>query len=143
MIWDSFTPWSALAGGALIGTAASVLLVLNGRVAGISGVLGGLLAPKPGEVSWRIAFLIGLALGGLSMLFVGYDGFGASPRALPIVAIAGALVGVGTRIGNGCTSGHGVCGLSRLSVRSLAATITFMATGVIAASAARIYGGVS
>ena len=143
MNWDSFTPWTSLAGGALIGTAASVLLALNGRVAGISGVLGGLLTPTPGEVSWRIAFVIGLALGGLSMLFVSYDGFGASPRALPVVAIAGALVGVGTRIGNGCTSGHGVCGLSRLSVRSLAATVTFMTTGVVAASAARICGGVS
>jgi uncharacterized protein len=143
MDWDSFTPWTALAGGALIGTAASVLLALNGRVAGISGVLGGLLTPKPGDVRWRIAFVIGLALGGLLMLSTGHDGFGASPRALPIVALAGGLVGVGTRIGNGCTSGHGVCGLSRLSVRSLAATLTFMTTGVIAASAARICGGLS
>lgn len=143
MNWESFTPWTALAGGALIGTAASVLLVLNGRVAGISGVLGGLLHPKAGEVTWRIAFVVGLALGGLVMLLASYDGFAASPRALPIVALAGALVGVGTRIGNGCTSGHGVCGLSRLSVRSLAATLTFMATGVIAASAARLFGGVS
>jgi hypothetical protein len=143
MNWESFTPWTALAGGALIGTAASVLLVLNGRVAGISGVLGGILHPKAGEVTWRIAFVVGLALGGLVMLATSYDGFAASPRALPIVALAGALVGVGTRIGNGCTSGHGVCGLSRLSVRSLAATLTFMATGVIAASAARLFGGVS
>lgn len=141
MNWDAFTPWSALAGGALIGTAASILLIFNGRVAGISGVLGGLLVPKQGEVSWRLAFAIGLAVGGVLMLALSPESFGASPRALPLVAVAGAFVGVGTRIGNGCTSGHGVCGLSRLSVRSLAATLTFMATGFLAATAARFFLG--
>lgn len=141
MNWDAFTPWSALAGGALIGTAASILLVFSGRVAGISGVTFGLLVPQQGEVSWRLAFAVGLILGGLLMLGVSPESFGASPRALPLVAVAGALVGVGTRLGNGCTSGHGVCGLSRLSVRSLAATVTFMATGFLAATATRFFLG--
>lgn len=144
MDWESFTPWSALLGGALIGTAASVLLVLNGRVAGISGVLGGVLVTRPGEVGWRVAFLAGLGLGGLAMLSVMPASFGSSPRGLGWVVIAGALVGIGTRIGNGCTSGHGVCGLSRLSVRSLVATLMFLGTGVLSASAARLLlGGVS
>lgn len=138
MNWDSFTPWSALAGGALIGTAASILLVLNGRVAGISGVLGGLLVPKAGDVKWRVAFVAGLALGGVVMLALRPEGFGASTRSIGWVALAGALVGIGTRIGNGCTSGHGVCGLSRLSIRSLVATGTFMATGIGAATLARL-----
>lgn len=140
MNWDSFTPWSALAGGALIGVAASVLLALSGRVAGISGVVGGLLVPKPGEISWRVAFVLGLAIGGFAMLALRPDLVAASPRALPLVAVAGSLVGVGTRLGNGCTSGHGVCGLSRLSIRSLVATLTFMGTGILAASAARVLG---
>lgn len=140
MNWDSFTPWSALAGGALIGVAASILLALSGRVAGISGVVGGLLVPKPGEISWRVAFVVGLAIGGFVMVALRPDLVGASPRALPLVAVAGGLVGVGTRLGNGCTSGHGVCGLSRLSIRSLVATLTFMATGILVASAARVLG---
>lgn len=140
MDWESFTPWTALAGGALIGTAASILLAMNGRVAGISGVLGGILAPAKGEVAWRVAFVVGLALGGLAMLVLAPESFGASPRALLLVAVAGVLVGIGTRVGGGCTSGHGVCGLSRLSMRSLVATLTFMATGALAATAARLLG---
>lgn len=140
MDWESFTPYSALAGGALIGIAASILLALSGRVAGISGVLGGLLVPKPGELDWRVAFVIGLALGGLVMFALLPGSIAPSPRPLALVAVAGVLVGVGTRIGNGCTSGHGVCGLSRLSVRSLVATLTFMGTGILAASAARVLG---
>lgn len=127
--WSNFTPWSALAGGALIGLAASLLILLNGRVAGISGILGGLLRPAPHETAWRAAFLIGL---------VAAPWFYAVFSKLPTVRIdasvgvliaAGLLVGLGTRYGSGCTSGHGVCGLSRLSPRSLAATLTFMAAG--------------
>lgn len=140
MNWESFTPWSALLGGALIGIAASIFLVFTGRVAGISGVLGGLLVPKAGEVEWRIAFVVGLAMGGLGALLLHPDAIAGSPRSLALVAVAGLLVGAGTRIGNGCTSGHGVCGLSRFSQRSLVATLTFMATGVLAASAARVLG---
>ena len=141
MNWEAFTPWSALLGGALIGVAASILLLFSGRIAGISGVVGGLLLPKAGEVGWRLAFVIGLALASVTMLLLSPQSFGASPRSLPLVVVAGALVGVGTRIGNGCTSGHGVCGLSRLSIRSLAATLTFMATGVLAATIARLLSG--
>jgi uncharacterized membrane protein YedE/YeeE len=138
---QNFTPWSALAGGALIGLAASVLLIANGRVAGISGILGGVLAPVRGEVRWRVLFLVGLVASGLALALLMPGAIGASPRALPLVALAGLLVGVGTRLGNGCTSGHGVCGLSRLSPRSLAATLTFMTTGALAAYAVRVLGG--
>jgi len=126
----NFTPWSALAGGALIGTAVSLFLWGTGRVAGISGVLGGLVEPKPGDLRWRLVFLSGLLLAGLlaTQLMPERLAFGID-RPLPAMALAGLLVGFGTRLGNGCTSGHGVCGISRLSVRSLAATATFMATG--------------
>lgn len=140
---NEFTPWSALIGGALIGLAASVLLIANGRVAGISGMIGGLIAPVHGEVRWRVAFLIGL-VGAGALLAVFLPGqVGHSPRTLPLVAIAGLLVGVGTRLGNGCTSGHGVCGLSRRSPRSLAATLTFMTTGALTVLLVRLLGGAS
>lgn len=124
-------------GGALIGLSASLLLVLNGRVTGISGVLNALLTPVRGvELAWRLLFVVGLVLGGLvAMAWVPASGGGAPSVATAIVA--GALVGVGTRLGNGCTSGHGVCGLSRMSGRSLAATLTFIATGAIAVLAMR------
>jgi uncharacterized membrane protein YedE/YeeE len=138
---ENFTPWTALAGGALIGLAASILLVANGRIAGISGIVGGLLAPVRGEVGWRVMFLVGLIGAGVVMAFVMPGSFGASPRTLPLVALAGLLVGVGTRLGNGCTSGHGVCGISRLSPRSIAATLTFMATGAGVVFAMRVLGG--
>lgn len=127
--WHDFTPVASLAGGALIGLAAALFVLLNGRIAGISGVLGGLLRPVRGDVGWRIAFVLGLV--GAPLV---YALFTAVPRARidagwPVLVLAGLLVGVGTRYGAGCTSGHGVCGLSRLSPRSLAATLTFMATG--------------
>lgn len=141
MDWENFTPFSALIGGALIGVAASVLYALNGRVAGISGMLGGVLRPQPGEAAWRVLFLGGLLLGGAATAAFLPGAFAPSPRALGVVAMAGVLVGVGTRIGNGCTSGHGVCGISRLSPRSLVATLTFMATGVLAATVMRSLGG--
>ena len=127
--WNAFTPWSALAGGVLIGIAAAMLVLLNGRIAGISGIVGGLLKPVKGDVAWRGAFVLGLAGAPLAYALVA-----ALPRPqidagyLALVA-AGLLVGVGTRYGAGCTSGHGVCGLSRLSPRSLAATVAFMGAG--------------
>lgn len=129
--WNAFTPWPSLVGGMLIGLAAAMFVLLNGRIAGISGVLGGLLNPVRGDVLWRVAFIVGIVFAPLA-----YSVF----QALPPVQInadyaalvaAGLLVGVGTRYGAGCTSGHGVCGLSRLSLRSLAATGTFMAAGFV------------
>ena len=127
--WNVFTPWSALAGGVLIGIAAAMFVLLNGRIAGISGIVGGLLNPSRGDVAWRAAFVIGLLVAPqVYRLF-------AAARPLRIDAgygalvLAGLLVGIGTRYGSGCTSGHGVCGLSRLSVRSLAATAAFMSAG--------------
>lgn len=127
--WMHFAPWPAIGGGLLIGLAAALLVLFNGRIAGISGIAGGLLRPREGDISWRIAFIAGLMLAPLA-----YGLFSALPTAQvdaewPVLLLAGVLVGVGTRYGSGCTSGHGVCGLSRLSVRSLAATVTFMGSG--------------
>jgi uncharacterized membrane protein YedE/YeeE len=129
-----FSPLSALMGGALIGLSAGGMLLLHGRVAGISGIVGGLLHPKPGDVRWRGAFVLGLLTAGLLSLVSGVDTFPYTlDRAPWLVAVAGLLVGFGTRLGNGCTSGHGVCGLARFSQRSLVAVVTFMATGMITA----------
>jgi len=123
-------PWLyALLGGALIGCASALLLRSHGRIAGVSGICGGALE-RPTEL-WRVAFLVGLVLAGLSSTVVAPHAVGASPRSLPLVAIAGLLVGVGTRLGGGCTSGHGVCGIARRSGRSLIAVMTFMFTGVL------------
>lgn len=129
--WNAFTPWSALMGGALIGLAAAMLVLLNGRIAGISGVLGGLLRPVSGDVAWRVAFVLGLV--GSSWVY-GLVTAWPVPRidaGYTALIVAGLLVGVGTRYGSGCTSGHGVCGLSRLSPRSLVATVAFMAAGFL------------
>ncbi|POZ63086.1 YeeE/YedE family protein [Chromobacterium alticapitis] len=126
--WNHFTPWSALAGGALIGLAAAWLVLLNGRVAGISGIVGHLLAPG-GDKDWRLAFVAGLVLSPwLYRLFAAPPAIALDDKPWLLIA-AGLLVGFGSRQGSGCTSGHGVCGLARLSPRSLAATLTFMAAG--------------
>ena len=129
----NFTPWSALVGGALIGISASVLLLLNGRVAGISSIVGGLVRPRASETSWRAWFVAGLLAGGILLVVLRPASFGGTPVSVPLSVVAGVFVGFGTRLGSGCTSGHGVCGLSRLSFRSLAATMTFMLTGAVAA----------
>lgn len=126
----NFTPFSALAGGALIGLAAVLLMLFHGRIAGISGILGGLVPPRAGDMAWRITFLAGLVAGAALMAWAGGLVPSVPPRSLAVVTIAGLLVGVGTQLGGGCTSGHGVCGLARLSPRSLAATAIFMAAGV-------------
>jgi len=128
-----FTPLSALAGGALIGLAAALLWILNGRVAGIAGIAGQLLRPAPGDAAWRVAFVVGLVGGGTLVAALHPSSFGLPPGGHGMLLVGGLCVGFGTRLGNGCTSGHGVCGLSRFSGRSLAATITFMATGAAAA----------
>ena len=138
--WSHFTPWSALLGGALIGVAAGMFILLNGRIAGISGVRGGLLRPASlasGDAGWRIAFVLGLLVAPLV-----YLAFAAWPAvevdaSYGALVLAGLLVGVGTRYGAGCTSGHGVCGISRLSPRSLAATACFMAAGFATVYAVR------
>ena len=127
--WNSFTPWPALAGGALIGLAAALLLLLNGRGAGISGVLGGLLKPAKGDIAWRAAFVLGLVGAPLAYLLFARLPVSRIDAEYAALIAAGLLVGVGTRYGSGCTSGHGVCGLARLSPRSLAATACFMASG--------------
>jgi uncharacterized membrane protein YedE/YeeE len=128
---ENFTPGSALAGGVVIGLSAVLLMALLGRIAGISGIVRGLIGPAAGEAGWRTAFLLGLVLGPVLWGVAG----GAVPPVeiaaeLPVLLAGGLLVGVGTAIGGGCTSGHGVCGLARLSPRSLVATLTFMAVAV-------------
>jgi len=135
---------TALLGGTLIGIAASGLLFVNGRIAGISGILTGVLVPRSGEALWRLCFVLGLLSGGVLLLQIDPGLFVVRhPRSLPTLALAGLLVGLGTRIGNGCTSGHGVCGLARRSPRSLAATLTFMVAGAVTVYVVRhILGGV-
>jgi uncharacterized membrane protein YedE/YeeE len=131
---DVFTPFTALTGGALIGIAVSLFLLLTGRVTGISGIVGGLLTPRPGDVLWRALFVAGLVTGGIAASFIMPEqvAFDVS-RSQTAIVVAGLLVGFGTRLGNGCTSGHGVCGISRFSTRSIVSTLTFMATGMITA----------
>ena len=127
------TAWLiALAGGVLIGLAATLLLWLNGRVAGVSGIVNGVIFPKREDTAWRAAFLIGLiAAGGLYMALVPGTALPRTDYSRAGLIVAGILVGFGTRMGNGCTSGHGVCGLGRLSLRSLGAVLTFMATAIM------------
>ncbi len=125
--WNAFTPATALIGGAIIGVAVALFVVLNGRIAGVSGILGGLVRPQAGDISWRVAFVAGLVAAPLALL-------AALPEirvdaSFPALVAAGLLVGAGTRYGGGCTSGHGVCGVSRASPRSIAATVAFMAAG--------------
>jgi uncharacterized membrane protein YedE/YeeE len=130
-IATEFTPWTGLLGGALIGLASSLLMLANGRIAGISGILGRSLFPSQGDLVWRLAFLVGLPLGAgiVQQLSADLHGFAITPR-LGVLIAGGLLVGFGTQLGNGCTSGHGVCGLARGSRRSLVATLVFMASGV-------------
>jgi uncharacterized protein len=127
----NFTPLPSLFGGVMIGLAASLLALGAGRVAGISGILGGLITPGREGRAWRLQFLAGLWVGALLLLAVQPAVFGSAGRSLPVLALAGLLVGFGARLGGGCTSGHGVCGLSRLSGRSVVATLVFMGTAAI------------
>jgi uncharacterized membrane protein YedE/YeeE len=129
--WNAFTPWSSFGGGMLIGLAAALFVLLNGRIAGISGVLGGLLTPLRGDVLWRVAFIGGMVAAPLAYSVVLALPSVQIDAGYPALIAAGLLVGVGTRYGAGCTSGHGVCGLSRLSLRSLVATGAFMAAGFV------------
>jgi uncharacterized protein len=129
--WASFTPLSALTGGAIIGIAVAILVLVNGRIAGISGIVGGLLRPAPGEVAWRLAFVVGLIVAPLLLVAAGIAPLVVIDADYPTLVIAGLIVGIGTRYGGGCTSGHGVCGVSRLSPRSIVATLAFIAAGVV------------
>lgn len=130
----------ALLGGTLIGLATSSLLLFNGRVAGISGIVGGLLTPTKGDTAWRVAFVAGLVAGGLLLFLLTPGVFSSGPSSLqlsslphlPLLAGGGLLVGFGTRLGSGCTSGHGVCGVGRFSPRSIVATLTFISAGALA-----------
>ncbi len=129
--WSHFTPWSSLAGGMTIGIAVAVFALLNGRIAGISGIAGGLFRLQTGDIGWRIAFIAGLVAAPLVwQLFHSLPTFRID-TGYGILALAGLIVGIGTRYGSGCTSGHGVCGLSRFSPRSIIATLVFMGTGFV------------
>lgn len=135
-----FTPWSALIGGLLIGLASAAMLHFNGRIAGISGILDGAVA-RGSDTAWRWVFLAGMLVGGALYFGVTPPGAGFElARSTPLVIVAGLLVGVGTKMSNGCTSGHGVCGNARLSTRSIVATLTFMAVGAVVVAAS---GGVA
>ena len=129
--WSAFTPWSAAIGGVVIGLAAALLVLVNGRVAGISGIVGGVLKPRDGDISWRVAFVAGLLLAPVAYAVIAAYPYATIDASYPVLIVAGVLVGIGTRFAGGCTSGHGVCGLSRLSPRSLAATLSFMAAAFL------------
>jgi uncharacterized protein len=129
--WTNFTPISALFGGLLIGLAAAALLLVNGRILGVSGIAGGLLQPRAGDTGWRLAFIAGLLV---PPLVLGLTGITDAPKfsgSLWVIALAGLLVGFGSRMGSGCTSGHGICGMARLSTRSIVATLCFVLTGFL------------
>ncbi len=132
--WANFTPWSSLTGGIVLGIASALFILINGRILGISGILGGLLPPKIGDTTWRIAFLLGMFAAPTVFHAVVPAEYITAPRIEAtewMIVVAGLLVGVGTRYASGCTSGHGVCGLSRLSPRSLVATASFMSAGFV------------
>ncbi len=127
-----FTPISALIGGGLIGLATLWLMASQGRIAGISGITGTLIGPEGGDRIWRLAFILGLVIAPLIYMATGRPIEATIPASTPVLITAGLLVGIGTQLGSGCTSGHGVCGISRFSTRGLVATITFMVTGAVA-----------
>ena len=130
--WAHFTPWASLAGGIILGVASAIFILVNGRILGISGILGGLLPPKVGDTFWRVVFLLGMFAAPTVFHAVVPANSITTPRIDAtdvMVVIAGLFVGIGTRYASGCTSGHGVCGLSRLSPRSLVATLSFMGGG--------------
>ena len=140
---SSFTPLSSLAGGILIGIAASILLLCDGRVAGVSGIIGGLITPRPRDVGWRTTFVAGLVAGGVILRTIHPAATAVTLQLSLETVVAGVLVGFGTRLGSGCTSGHGVCGISRGSARSIAATLVFMTGGAVTVLVAQhLLGGV-
>lgn len=138
--WSHFTPWASLSGGVLLGLASALFILLNGRILGVSGILGGLIPPKRSDALWRLAFLTGIFTSPWVFKALAPSSLLSAPRidgGVVLLVIAGLLVGIGTRYGSGCTSGHGVCGLARLSPRSLVATLAFMAAGFAVVFVAR------
>ena len=129
--WNNFTPWASLAGGALIGLAAAIFILFNGRIAGITGIVSGLIRPRLHDAGWRIAFVLGLIVSPLIWGFFWQLPIIQIDASNGLLAIAGLVVGISTRVGSGCTSGHGVCGIARFSPRSIVATLAFMATGFL------------
>jgi uncharacterized membrane protein YedE/YeeE len=131
-VLENFTPLSGLAGGLLIGLSTALVMLMNGRIAGISGIIGGLLVRKGSEIGWRAMFAVGLFLGALAYVLATGEAFPVRTEAsLPVMVVAGLLVGLGSRLGSGCTSGHGVSGIARLSKRSIVATLVFMGTAIL------------
>lgn len=140
--WNNFTPWASLAGGVLIGLAASLLILVNGRIAGISGIIGGLIKPRLHDIDWRIAFIAGLVAAPLLwQLFATLPNLQVD-AGYGVLVIAGLIVGISTRYGSGCTSGHGVCGISRMSPRSIVATLSFIFAGFVTVYVVRHVWGV-
>ena len=138
----NFTPLSAAIGGALIGLAAVLLMLFNGRIAGITGIAAGMLDPLSSDRGWRLSFIVGLIAAPISAMLLGYPvPVPQMPSSMITVAVAGLLVGFGTRLGNGCTSGHGICGIARLSTRSIVATAIFMASAIVVVALTRHLGG--
>jgi uncharacterized membrane protein YedE/YeeE len=139
----NFTPISAAIGGALIGLSAVLLMAFTGRIAGIAGITGGLLSPRTDDRGWRLAFIAGLIAAPLAAALLGHAvAMPKMPGSFVTIAVAGLLVGFGTRLGNGCTSGHGICGIARLSPRSIAATVVFIVAAIIVVALTRhVFGG--
>ena len=129
--WNHFTPWASLGGGILLGLATAFFILANGRILGVSSIVGGLLRPRSGDIAWRLSFALGMLAAPLLYVLMAEAPAVRVDAGWGTIVIAGLLVGVGTRFGSGCTSGHGVCGLSRLSPRSLVATLAFMGTGFL------------
>lgn len=138
--WVNFTPVSAAIGGVLIGIAAAILLIFNGRIAGISGILGGILKPTKGDTAWKVAFILGILISPLLFMWGAYTPEVNIAASTPVLIIAGLLVGFGTRLGSGCTSGHGICGMARFSRRSIVAVLIFMVVAFVTVAISNHFG---
>ena len=138
--WVNFTPWSAAIGGILIGLAAAILLILNGRIAGISGILAGVLKHVKGDTAWKLAFIVGILVAPLLFTAFVYAPEVTITTSTPLLIAAGLLVGFGTRLGGGCTSGHGICGMARFSRRSIIAVVIFMLVAFITVAVINHFG---
>ncbi|WP_272539104.1 MULTISPECIES: YeeE/YedE family protein [unclassified Providencia] len=138
--WANFTPVSAAIGGVFIGVAVAILLVFNGRIAGISGILGGILKPTKGDTAWKVAFILGIIISPILFTWFAYTPEVNIAASTPILIIAGLFVGFGTRLGGGCTSGHGICGMARFSRRSIVAVLIFMIVAFVTVAISNHFG---